>query len=111
ESAFANAEHYAFGDYSQPLAGASGLTGEPNDHEREARHLAGVRVDALRARALRVIGKGNLRGLAVGHTFHLDAHPLEAANAEYLVISTHLDLRNVDETTRPAGEGARYACA
>ncbi|RQP83717.1 type VI secretion system tip protein VgrG, partial [Burkholderia ubonensis] len=44
ESAFANAEHYAFGDYSQPLAGASGLTGEPNDHEREARHLAGVRV-------------------------------------------------------------------
>ncbi|PAK15433.1 type VI secretion protein ImpA [Burkholderia ubonensis] len=111
ESAFANAEHYAFGDYSQPLAGASGLTGEPNDHEREARHLAGVRVDALRARALRVIGKGNLRGLAVGHTFHLEAHPLEAANAEYLVISTHLDLRNVDETTRPAGEGARYACA
>ncbi|PAJ77692.1 hypothetical protein CJO71_27605 [Burkholderia ubonensis] len=110
ESAFANAEHYAFGDYSQPLAGASGLTGEPNDHEREARHLAGVRVDALRAKALRVTGKGNLRGLAVGHTFHLDAHPLEAANTEYLVVSTHLDLRNVDETTRPAGEGARYAC-
>ncbi|WP_059988209.1 type VI secretion system Vgr family protein [Burkholderia ubonensis] len=110
ESAFANAEHYAFGDYSQPLAGASGLTGEPNDHEREARHLAGVRVDALRAKALRVTGKGNLRGLAVGHTFHLDAHPLEAANTEYLVVSTDLDLRNVDETTRPAGEDAQYAC-
>jgi type VI secretion system secreted protein VgrG len=109
-TAFANAEHYVFGDYSQPLAGAAGLSGQPNDHEREARYLAGVRVDALRAKALRATGRGYLRGLAVGRTFHLEAHPLAAANAEYLVLATHLDVRNVDESTRPAGEAAQYAC-
>ncbi|WP_063803160.1 type VI secretion system Vgr family protein [Burkholderia ubonensis] len=110
DTAFADAEHYVYGDYSQPLAGVTGMAGEPNDHEREARHLAGVRVDALRAKALRVTGKGNLRGLSVGHTFHLVAHPDEAVNVEYLVVATRFDLRDVDDTTQSTAEDVHYAC-
>ncbi|MFP3570168.1 type VI secretion system tip protein VgrG, partial [Paraburkholderia sp. SIMBA_030] len=32
------------------------------------------------------------------------------ANAEYLVVSTTVDIRNVDEASRPAGAGAQYLC-
>ncbi len=55
-------------------------------------------------------GKGNLRGLATGCTFHLENHPVKQANAEYLVVSTTVDIRNVDETSSPVGNGARYQC-
>ncbi|RQZ03735.1 hypothetical protein DIE15_36545, partial [Burkholderia sp. Bp9031] len=33
-TASADGELYGWGDYSQPLAGAQGLTGQPNDTER-----------------------------------------------------------------------------
>jgi len=107
---FANAEHYGWGDYSQPLAGTMGLSGEENDIQREARHLARVRVDAERCRSLRARGKGNLRGLATGYTFHLEDHPVDQANVEYLVISTTTDIRNVDETSRPSDADVQYQC-
>jgi len=107
---FANAVHHGWGDYSQPLAGSMGLSGEPNNYQREAEYLAQVRVDAMRCRSLRARGTGNLRGLATGRTFHLANHPLKEANAEYLVVSTTIDIRNVDETSRSFGEGPRYRC-
>ncbi|HZZ06629.1 type VI secretion system Vgr family protein [Paraburkholderia sp.] len=107
---FANAEHYGWGDYSQPLASAMGLSGDPNNVQQEAQHLARVRLDGERCRGLRAHGKGNLRGLATGFTFHLENHPVKQANAEYLVVSTTVDIRNVDETSRPFGDGARYQC-
>ncbi|WP_133645179.1 type VI secretion system Vgr family protein [Paraburkholderia flava] len=97
--AFSHAEHYGWGDYAQPLAGALGLSGAPNDHDAEARYLAGVRVDAQRGRSIRAKGIGNLRGLATGHTFHLTGHPQKRANAEYLVVSTTLDIRNNGDTS------------
>jgi type VI secretion system secreted protein VgrG len=107
---FANAEHYGWGDYSQPLASTMGLSGDPNNVQREAQHLARVRLDGERCRSLRARGKGNLRGLVTGCTFHLENHPLKQANAEYLVVSTTVDIRNVDETSRPTGAGAQYLC-
>ncbi|SPB15133.1 ImpA family type VI secretion-associated protein [Caballeronia novacaledonica] len=96
---FDNSEHYSWGEFSQPRAGATGLAGKPNDFVGEAHYLAGVRADALRARQLRLKGRGNLRGLAVGHTFFLTDHPDKAANAEYLVIGADLHIRNNGETS------------
>jgi type VI secretion system secreted protein VgrG len=110
EMAFANAEHYGWGDYSQPLAGTQGLSETPNDYEREAGYLARVRVDAMRCRSLRARGTGNVRGLRTGCTFHLENHPLKAANAEYLVVATEIDIRNVAETSQRSGDGAQYQC-
>ncbi|WP_434112965.1 type VI secretion system Vgr family protein [Paraburkholderia caffeinilytica] len=110
DASLANAEHYGWGDYSQPLAGASGLSGEPNIYAQEARDLARVRVDALRCRRLRARGTGNLRGLTTGRTFHLEGYPLEKANTEYLVASTTIDIRNVDETSRLSGSKVQYQC-
>jgi type VI secretion system secreted protein VgrG len=107
---FDNMEHYGWGDYSQPRAGAMGLSGEPNNVRREAEHFASVRLDAERCRRLRARGKGNLRGLVTGCTFHLENHPIRQANIEYLVVSTTLDIRNVDESTRPPGDAAQYRC-
>lgn len=103
---FGNAEHYVWGDYSQPLAGTMGLSGAPNDYAREAHYLAGVRVDAERCRSLRAKGRGNLRGLATGHTFHLEGHPQQRVDAEYLVIETAIDIRNNDELSG----GEPYRC-
>ncbi|CAE6872429.1 type VI secretion system Vgr family protein [Paraburkholderia domus] len=107
---FANAEHYGWGDYSQPLASTMGLSGDPNNLQREGECLARVRLDAERCRSLRARGKGNLRGLATGLTFHLENHPIKQANAEYLVVSTTIDIRNVDETSCAAGAAAQYLC-
>ncbi|MDR6497424.1 type VI secretion system secreted protein VgrG [Burkholderia ambifaria] len=107
EIPFSNAEHYAWGDYSQPLSGTMGLSGAPNDYAREALHLAGVRADAERCRSLRAKGRGNLRGLATGHTFHVEGHPQQRAIVEYLVVAAATDIRNNDEHSG----GAAYQCA
>ncbi|CAB3774224.1 hypothetical protein LMG30113_07523 [Burkholderia paludis] len=104
--AFDNAEHYAWGDYSQPLAGASGLTGVPNKVAQEAQYLAGVRVDAERCKGLRAKGRGNLRGLAVGHTLRVQGHPQASTNAEFLVIAATIEIHNNDEMTG----GDPYQC-
>jgi len=98
-SASADGEIYGWGDYSQPLAGASGLTGQPNDTEREALHFARVQLEAQRCKGLRANGQGSLRGLAVGHTFTLTGYPQQAANREYLVVSCTLDIEAVAQRT------------
>ncbi|WP_232427287.1 type VI secretion system Vgr family protein [Burkholderia ubonensis] len=97
ETANADGEIYAWGDYSQPLAGAHGLAGEPNETEREASHLARVQLEAQRCAGLRAHGAGNLRGLSVGRTFMLTGHPQQAANREYVVVSCTLDIEEIGD--------------
>lgn len=94
-----NAEEYGWGDYTQSLSGAMGLSATPNEVRFEGEHLARVRVDAHRAKSLRARGKGNLRGLMTGHTFHLKGYPLVPGNGEYLVTSTKIEIINSDTVT------------
>jgi type VI secretion system secreted protein VgrG len=101
------AEERHWGDYSQPLAGATGLSGQPNDYLEEAHYLAGVRAHALYSRNERIRGRGNLLGLKTGRTFFLTDHPESDVNAEYLVVSTTLDIRNVSESTISGRTSAR----
>jgi type VI secretion system secreted protein VgrG len=110
KSSFDNIEQYHWGEYSQPLAGAMGLSGDPNDYDTEGAYLARVRVNALRCRRLRAYGSGNLRGLTTGKTFRLEGHPQREVNAEYLVVSTTIDVRNPDEITHSKGDEAQYQC-
>jgi type VI secretion system secreted protein VgrG len=97
------AEERHWGDFSQPLAGARGLTGQPNRYLEEARYLAGVRAYAFYSRSVRLRGRGNLLGLKTGRTFSLTDHPEPTLNAEYLVVSTTIDIHNASGATRSAG--------
>ena len=108
--AFDNFEEYAWGDYSQPLAGAMGTAAGHNDAAFEGEHLACVRLEARRAKSLRGKGKGNLRGLLVGHTFRLEGFPQKPGNDEFLVLGTHLDIRNNPDSTQASGAAAHYSC-
>ncbi|WP_233866527.1 type VI secretion system Vgr family protein [Paraburkholderia adhaesiva] len=108
--AYDNYEEYAWGDYSQPLAGMMGIEGEHNDAWFEGEHLACVRLEAHRAKSLRGKGKGNLRGLMAGHIFKLEGYPQKLGNAEYLVVATHLDIRNNDTSTQAPGTNSLYSC-
>ncbi|MFT4067898.1 type VI secretion system Vgr family protein [Paraburkholderia sp.] len=103
EAAYDSIELHEWGDYSQPLAGVVGLSGERNNCQDEAGYLASVHVDAMRSRGLRLKGRGNLRGLITGKTFWLEDHPQQEVNAEYLVVSTTLDIRNAPQSTESSG--------
>ncbi len=107
DTAHAHQEEYGWGDYAQPLAGATGLTGEHNDALREGQYLARARMEALRAAGLRATGSGDLRGLEPGRTFKLVEYPQRAANRDYLVVSCALEIEEVAEAT---GAGHRYRC-
>ncbi|MBN3818249.1 type VI secretion system tip protein VgrG [Paraburkholderia sp. Se-20369] len=107
DTARADQEVYVYGDVSQPLAGSSGLAGEPNDARREARFMARVRMEAIRCQGQRANGHGNLRGLTVGRTFHLVDHPYPKANQEYVVVSTTL---TIEETDQSSGTGHAFRC-
>ncbi|MDR9039001.1 type VI secretion system Vgr family protein [Burkholderia multivorans] len=107
ETASADGAVYDWGDYSQPLAGAQGVEGQPNDTEQESRHLARVQLEARRCAGLRANGRGNLRGLTVGRTFALTGYPQQAANREYVVLSTTLDIEEVGDRT---GASSTYRC-
>lgn len=102
--------HYQWGDYSQPLAGAQGLSSRPNDYDTEAQHFANVRLDAMRCRRQRSKGTGNLRGLSTGKTFWLVDHPEQSVNAEYLVVSTTIDMHNSGLESQRAQSEAAYRC-
>ncbi|KVC43421.1 type VI secretion system Vgr family protein [Burkholderia diffusa] len=107
DTSHAGQEHYGWGDYAQPQAGVSGLSGEHNDAQREADYLVRVRMDALRCAGLRVKGTGNMRGLVTGQTFTLEHHPQQAANREYLVVSSAL---TIEEVAQASGVGQHYRC-
>src|SRR4051794_2294498 len=110
ERANDNIEHYAWGDYSQPLAGAMGTAAQPNEVDFEGEHLARVRLEARRARSLRGKGRGNMRGLRVGYTFHLEDYPLAPGNGEYLVVATKIEIVNNDTVTNRGALQRQYTC-
>jgi type VI secretion system secreted protein VgrG len=107
------AEERHWGDYSQPLAGSTGLSGQPNRYLEEASYLAGVRAYAFYSRSARLRGRGNLLGLKTGRTFTLTDHPEPTLNAEYLVVSTTIDIHNASGATRSAGtpDEHQFQCA
>ncbi|MFM0243267.1 type VI secretion system Vgr family protein [Paraburkholderia phytofirmans] len=110
ERANDNIEHYAWGDYSQPLAGAMGTAAQPNEVDFEGEHLARVRLEAKRAKSLRGKGRGNMRGLRVGHTFHLEGYPLAPGDGEYLVVSTKIEIVNNDTVSNQGALQRNYTC-
>lgn len=110
ERANDNIEHYAWGDYSQPLAGAMGIAAQPSEVNFEGEHLARVRLEAKRAKSLRGKGRGNMRGLRVGHTFHLEDYPLAPGNGEYLVVATKIEIVNNDTVTNRGTLQQQYIC-
>ena len=110
ESSFDNLEQYHWGDYTQPLAGAMGLDGQPNDLRNEGDYLARARVEALRSEGYRLHGTANARGITTGKTLRIEGHPEHELNAKYLVVSTSIDIQNPDELTASSGNDAQYHC-
>uniref|UniRef100_UPI0020276F1C type VI secretion system Vgr family protein n=1 Tax=Caballeronia sp. AZ10_KS36 TaxID=2921757 RepID=UPI0020276F1C len=110
KSSFDNIKQYHWGDYTQPLAGAMGLDGQPNDFRNEGEYLAWVRVESMRCEGLRAYGSANARGMMTGRRFRLEGHPQPEVNREYLVVSTSIDVRNPDELTATSGSDAQYHC-
>ncbi|RFO96247.1 type VI secretion system tip protein VgrG [Rhodoferax lacus] len=84
-------------DYSQPNRGADKAA---NQTEEQGKHLARLRMQALRQSGLRASGKGHVRGMVPGCSFVLSEHPQEKANAEYIVLDTRLLIENVSEDTQ-----------
>jgi len=107
DTGLANQEHFTWGDYAQPQAGAAGLSGEHNDPRLEAQYLTIVQMQAFRCQGLRAWGRGNLRGMITGQTFALSHYPQHAANREYAVIASKLLIEEVGESS---GSGQRYCC-
>ncbi len=69
--------------------------------------IARIRMEAIRSRGLRCFGVGNLRAVVPGCTLHVEGHPQQAANREYVVLGASLKLEDVAEAT---GEGQRWHC-
>ncbi|WP_081069312.1 type VI secretion system Vgr family protein [Burkholderia diffusa] len=107
DTALANQEHYTWGDYAQPQAGAGGLSGDHNDPQTEAEYLTLVQMQAYRCQGLRAFGRGNVRGLVAGQTFVLSHYPQDAANREHAVIACSLTIEEVGEAS---GAGQQYRC-
>ncbi|WP_090137926.1 type VI secretion system Vgr family protein [Limnohabitans sp. DM1] len=84
-------------DYAQENKGSD--TAQANQTEPQGQHLARLRMQALRQAGQRASGAGHVRGIATGHTFALHKHPQDAANIEYLTLSTHTVIENVSEDT------------
>ncbi len=87
--------------YAQPNAGVSKEANQ--GEEQQGQHLARVNMQALRQEGKRAKGVGHIRGIVAGHTFSLNQHPHEAANLEYLTLSTHLVIENVSQDTQRSG--------
>ncbi|CAN5875978.1 N/A [soil metagenome] len=91
--------------YAQPRAG-NGTVNDPSD---EGRHLALLRMEALRTHGSRAEATGNLRGMVPGCTFRLHKHPRQAANIEYLILDTQLLIEDVaqDSQTKNAASARK----
>ncbi|TDY22476.1 Rhs element Vgr protein [Paraburkholderia sp. BL6665CI2N2] len=74
------------GDYTDPAEG-----------EKSAQ----IRIEELFARGERAEGRGALRNVVCGTTFHLENHPYRNANQEYMVIRAKLDAEETMESTGP----------
>ncbi|URI10845.1 type VI secretion system tip protein VgrG [Aquincola tertiaricarbonis] len=93
------AVHLPASDWSQPNRGADKTA---NQTEAQGRHLARLRMDALRQLGHRARGQGHVRGIAAGHSFQLREHPQHAANIYYLTLAADLVVENVSEDTARA---------
>ena len=83
--------------YAQPNAGASK---EANQTEEQGKHLARLRMQALRQDGHKASGVGHVRGIQTGRTFKLSEHPQKLANLEYITLGTHFVIENVSEDTQ-----------
>ncbi|WP_199220169.1 type VI secretion system Vgr family protein [Limnohabitans sp. Rim8] len=83
--------------YAQPNAGA---TKPANQTEEQGKHLARLRMQALRQDGLRASGVGHVRGIQAGSTFKLSEYPQSKANTEYITLGTHVLIENVSEDTQ-----------
>jgi type VI secretion system secreted protein VgrG len=90
--------HASFGGshFAQPEAGAS----DANDPSTEGRAFARLRMQQLRTHGARAQAAGNLRGMVPGCTFHMQAHPRESANAEYLILHTDFVIEDVGQDSQ-----------
>jgi type VI secretion system secreted protein VgrG len=107
DTARAEQEVYAYANVSQPHPAGERFDSTPEGTRDDARNVAMVRMQALRCQGLRAKGHGNMRGLTVGHTFHLTDHPYEKANQEYLVVSATL---TIEENDQASGTGQVFRC-
>ena len=87
-------------DSAQPKAGAGGLSGAGNEPLDEGALFARVRLQALQAPSHRAHGHGNLRGMVTGCSFKLLKHPQEAANIEWLILGTELEIEEIAQESQ-----------
>jgi type VI secretion system secreted protein VgrG len=90
-------EWHASAHYVQPQAGSSQKSNLPLD---EGNLLGNIRVDGLVSSALLGQGLGTLRGMQAGYRFVLKEHPQQKANTEYLILSSRLEITEVEDETR-----------
>ncbi|ATE59548.1 type VI secretion system Vgr family protein [Thauera sinica] len=69
------------------------------DYTRRRADLA-VRHHDPRPTGWQASARGNVRGLAAGHTFHLKKHPQDAANIEWLILSARLDIEEIAQESQ-----------
>lgn len=92
DTAHANAEIYAFpGDHSQAATG--------NDPWQEGDQIARIRMETLRQHGTRARGRGNVRAMVPGCTFHLTNFIQSKANREYLILFARLWIEEVPEAS------------
>ncbi|WP_458766834.1 type VI secretion system Vgr family protein [Cupriavidus basilensis] len=100
DTAHAEGEIYEYpGDHAQPATG--------NDAWCEGDMLARIRIEAIRQHGSRVHGQGNVRAVVPGCTFTLQGFAQTAANREYLVFGTTLEIEDVAVAS---GHGQQWRC-
>ena len=92
-------------NYSQPRAGVDKTD---NDPLAEGSFIASLRMESLRSIGHRALATGNLRGMVPGCWFSLNNHPSDSANTDYLILSTHLTIKEVAQATQTPDNGQHY---
>ena len=80
----------------------------PHLTEAEGKRYAGVRREELQLQHERFLGRGNARGIGVGHKFTLDGFPRAALNQEYLVIKATHELASTQHELGTQGDHMNY---
>jgi type VI secretion system secreted protein VgrG len=73
--------------------------------------LAKLRLDELDGRFGRFTGSGNTPGPAAGARFTLKGHPRDDQNAEYLVLSTQIEMRQAGYESSGAEQDTGFRCS
>lgn len=72
---------------------------------------AKIRLEALQATHHRYAGKGNARGIAVGHVFSLTDHPRASLNKEYLVVGAEYAVGSAEQEWGALPDMSSYGVA